>query len=52
MTEAQALAAVADESVARVEAKYGVGSNEARSTRSRRDFFRTTSVLADTPFNP
>lgn len=50
LSEAQLLQRMRDESVRRVEAKYGAGSAEAQSTASRRDWFRTTGVLSDAAF--
>lgn len=49
--EAALLAAIEQESVARVSAQYGDGSNEARSTASRRSAFRTTALLSDGPLS-
>ncbi len=43
------LEAMADESVRRVAQQFGAGSAEARSTRSRRDAFRTSPLLSDQP---
>ncbi len=50
MSEPSVLQAMRDESVRRVSVQFGVGSAEARSTASRRDWFRTTPVLSDGPF--
>lgn len=50
LSEAELLRRMRDESVRRVEAKYGAGSPEAQSTASRRDWFRTTAVLSDGGF--
>jgi peptidoglycan hydrolase-like protein with peptidoglycan-binding domain len=44
------LAALADESVRRVKAQFGSASAEAAATRARRDAFRTSGLLRDTPF--
>ena len=49
MTEAELLAAMAKESVARVRAQFGEGA-ETRSTAERRRSFRTSPVLSDQPF--
>jgi Putative peptidoglycan binding domain len=49
MTEADFLAAVGQETVARVARQYGAASNEARSTSNRREIMRTTPWLADVP---
>lgn len=46
------LAALANESVRRVAARFGANSPEAQSTRNRRDAFRLTPVLSDAIFNP
>jgi|SRR5579864_964675 len=51
MSEGDLLSAIADESVARVRAQFGDGS-ETDSTSSRREAFRTTPLLADAPFAP
>jgi hypothetical protein len=47
MDEAAFLRAVQDESVARVERQHGAGSDEALSTRNRREAIRTTRLLSD-----
>lgn len=52
LTGAPLLAALADESVRRVAAQFGVNSAEAKSTRTRRDAFRLSPLLSDGPFNP
>jgi peptidoglycan hydrolase-like protein with peptidoglycan-binding domain len=49
MSEAALLAAIEAESVARVTAQFGPGSNEAQSTRNRREAFRTSALLSDGP---
>ncbi|SPE43472.1 N-acetylmuramoyl-L-alanine amidase domain/peptidoglycan binding domain protein (fragment) [Candidatus Sulfopaludibacter sp. SbA3] len=49
MTESALLQAMRDESVRRVSAQFGVGSPEAQSTTSRRDWFLTTPVLKENP---
>jgi len=49
MAEAELLAAMAKESVARVRAQFGEGA-ETRSTAARRRSFRTSPVLSDQPF--
>ncbi|MBC8022368.1 MAG: peptidoglycan-binding protein [Burkholderiales bacterium] len=46
---AQVLLAVEEESVRRVMAQYGAGSNEERSTQRRRSDFRTSALLSDSP---
>jgi hypothetical protein len=46
------LTTIENESVRRVSSQFGAGSNEAKSTRSRREAFRTTPLLSDAPFNP
>ncbi len=51
-SEAELLAAMEEESVRRVAAKFGAGSDAAQSTRSRRRTFRTTTFLSDEPFDP
>ena len=48
-TEADFLAAVSRETVARVGRQYGAASAEARSTSNRREAMRTTPWLADVP---
>ena len=50
LTEPALLQRMRDESVRRVGAQFGAGSNEAQSTASRRDWFRTTTVLSDGGF--
>lgn len=45
--ESELLEAMAEESVNRVRRQFGPGSAEARATRTRRDFFRTTPELSD-----
>ncbi len=50
MAESELLQRMRDESVRRVGAQYGDGSNEARSTASRRDWFRSTPVLSGQAF--
>jgi peptidoglycan hydrolase-like protein with peptidoglycan-binding domain len=47
LSESALLQAMRDESVRRVSAQFGAGSDEAQSTASRRDWFRTTPVLSD-----
>src|ERR1019366_540207 len=49
LTESGLLQAMRDESVRRVSAQFGDDSPEAKSTASRRDWFRTTPVLSDSP---
>ena len=49
-SEAQALAAMQDESVRRIRAQHG--DEIADATKSRREAFRTSPLLSDTPFNP
>jgi peptidoglycan hydrolase-like protein with peptidoglycan-binding domain len=51
MSESDLLSAIADESVARVQAQFGDGP-ETDSTSSRREAFRTTPLLTDAPFVP
>jgi len=51
LSESALLQAMRDESVQRVSVQYGAGSAEAQSTASRRDWFRTTPVLADGTFS-
>lgn len=46
-TEADFLAAVGGETVARVARQFGAASNEARSTSNRREIMRATPWLAD-----
>jgi hypothetical protein len=48
-SEADFMAAVGGETVARVARQFGPASNEARSTSSRRDQMRTTPWLSDKP---
>jgi peptidoglycan hydrolase-like protein with peptidoglycan-binding domain len=48
MAEPDVLAAVQQESVARVRAQFGEGP-EVRSTQNRREVFRTTAILSDEP---
>lgn len=50
LAESALLQAMRDESVRRVSAQFGAASPEARSTASRRDWFRLTPVLSDGPF--
>jgi peptidoglycan hydrolase-like protein with peptidoglycan-binding domain len=50
LTEAALLKAMRDESVRRVTQQFGEGSNEARATADRRDWFLETVVLSDGPF--
>jgi hypothetical protein len=51
ITEPDLLIAIEEESVRRVSAQFGgPGSNEARSTRNRREAFRTTPLLSDSTF--
>jgi hypothetical protein len=45
MAESDLLKAMCDESVNRMTAQFGAGSNEVQSTASRRDWFLTTPVL-------
>jgi peptidoglycan hydrolase-like protein with peptidoglycan-binding domain len=49
MDEAAMMAAVEAESVRRVTAQFDQGSPEADSTRTRRDFFRTSPLLSNDP---
>ena len=49
MTGSAFLAAVGQETVARVARQYGAASNQARSTANRREILRTTPWLADVP---
>ena len=49
-TEAQLLEAMQRESVRRVAAQYGATAPETASTAARREFFRTTPLLADVPY--
>jgi hypothetical protein len=49
-TEAQLLEAMQGESVRRVAAQYGATAPEASSTAARREFFRTTPLLADAAY--
>ena len=49
-TEARLLEAMQGESVRRVAAQYGASGPEAASTAARREFFRTTPLLADAPY--
>jgi peptidoglycan hydrolase-like protein with peptidoglycan-binding domain len=49
--EASFLLAVQNESVRRVRAQFGENSNEARGTLNRRQRFRVTTVLAESPFH-
>jgi peptidoglycan hydrolase-like protein with peptidoglycan-binding domain len=51
LSESHLLAAVQNESVARVKAQFGAESNEAKSTRNRREAFRTSAILSDEPVN-
>jgi hypothetical protein len=51
LSEPQLLAAVQNESVARVKEQFGAESNEAKSTRNRREAFRTSAFLSDAPVN-
>jgi hypothetical protein len=48
--EAALLLAIENESVRRVGKQFGVNSPEAKSTRGRRDAFRTSTLLQDAPF--
>jgi hypothetical protein len=48
MSESDLLSAIADRSIAKVQAQFGPGP-VVDSTRSRRQGFRTTQLLADTP---
>ena len=48
-TEADFLAAVGGETVARVARQFGAASKEARSTSSRRELMRSTPWLLDSP---
>lgn len=48
--EAAFMLAVANESIRRLEAQFGVGSAEAKSTRDRRTAFRTSALLSNAPF--
>jgi peptidoglycan hydrolase-like protein with peptidoglycan-binding domain len=48
--EAALLLAIENESVRRVAKQFGVNSAEAKSTRGRRDAFRTSTLLRDAPF--
>jgi peptidoglycan hydrolase-like protein with peptidoglycan-binding domain len=50
MTEAALLQATQDESVRRLKAQFGDGSNEAASTLNRRTCFRTSALLSDDVF--
>jgi hypothetical protein len=52
MTEAEFLAAVGSETVARVSRQYGADSPEARSTANRRQLVQTTAWLSDEPLDP
>ena len=49
MTQAELFLAMQNESVARVQKKFGPGA-ETESTRARREAFRTTKLLSDQPF--
>ena len=49
MDEAAAIQAIENESVRRVCLQFGDGSNEAVSTRNRRDLFRKSALLSDQP---
>jgi peptidoglycan hydrolase-like protein with peptidoglycan-binding domain len=49
-SESALLQAMRDESVKRLSAQFGSASDEAKSTASRRDWFRTTAVLSDDIF--
>ena len=48
LTEAELLAAMTEESVARVRTQFGDGA-EVESTRARRTAFQTTELLSDAP---
>jgi peptidoglycan hydrolase-like protein with peptidoglycan-binding domain len=50
LTEAQLMSAMEEESVRRVAAQHGAGSDAAQSTRERRRAFRTTPHLSDAAF--
>jgi hypothetical protein len=50
LNESSLLQAMRDESVRRLSVQFGAASDEAQSTASRRDWFRTTTVLSDGPF--
>ncbi|HWE48410.1 MAG TPA: peptidoglycan-binding domain-containing protein [Bryobacteraceae bacterium] len=50
MDEPAALQAIENESVRRVTRQFGEGSNEVKSTRDRRDLFRTSAALSGDPF--
>jgi peptidoglycan hydrolase-like protein with peptidoglycan-binding domain len=50
LSEAALLAAIQQESVARVRSQFGEGA-EVQSTQNRREIFRTTSLFLDQPFD-
>jgi peptidoglycan hydrolase-like protein with peptidoglycan-binding domain len=50
LSEAALLAAIQQESVARVRSQFGEGA-EVQSTQNRRETFRTTSLFMDQPFD-
>lgn len=52
MSEDAAMEKMSNESVRRLALQYGENSNEARGTRTRRDFFRSATLLSTDPFNP
>jgi hypothetical protein len=51
LSEADLMTAMEQESVARVRKQFGEGP-EVESTRNRRDAFRTSPILSDSPFTP
>jgi peptidoglycan hydrolase-like protein with peptidoglycan-binding domain len=52
LAEPQLLEAMEQESVRRVTAKFGAGSDEAQSTAERRRAIRTSPFISDAPFDP
>jgi len=48
-TEADFLAAVGGETVARVARQFGAASKEAQATSNRRDIIQTSPLLSDSP---
>jgi hypothetical protein len=50
LSEAALLAAIQQESVARLRSQFGEGA-EVQSTQNRRETFRTTSLFLDEPFD-